>query len=295
MKTLATLLAVAALSTAAHAAEPDWAQVDDALGRAGSVTQDVHRYGFPRSDLNVTLDGVTIKPALALGGWVAFKPMGKDAMLMGDLVLTESEVNPVMAKLLAEGLQITALHNHLLRATPATFYMHVGGHGDPVKMAVALREALILTKTPRVVVAAAMSSPNSVSLDTAALDETIGANGKDTGGGVYQFSVPRTDVISDDGMVVPAALGSAHAVNFQSTGEGKAAITGDFVALSGEVVPLITALRKNDIEVTAIHNHMLSDEPRAFFIHFWANDNAQKLARGVRAALETAKADVKRP
>ena len=294
MKTLATLLAVAAISTAAHAAEPDWAQVDDALGRAGTVTQDVHRYGFPRSDLNVTLDGVTIKPALALGGWVAFKPMGKDAMLMGDLVLTESEVNPVMAKLLAEGLQITALHNHLLRATPATFYMHVGGHGDPVKMAVALREALVLTKTPRVVVATTMSSPNSVSLDTTALDETIGANGKDTSGGVYQFSVPRTDVISDDGMVVPAALGSAHAVNFQSTGEGKAAITGDFVALSGEVVPLITALRKNDIEVTAIHNHMLSDEPRAFFVHFWANDNAQKLARGIRAALETANAQIKK-
>lgn len=295
MKTLTTLLAVAVLSTAAYAAEPDWAQVDDVLGRAAAVTQDVHRYGFPRTDLNVVLDGVTIKSALALGGWVAFKPMGKDAMLMGDLVLTESEVNPVMAKLLAEGLQITALHNHLLRATPATFYMHVGGHGDPVKMAVALREALVLTKTPRIVAVATTGSANAVSLDAAALDEIIGANGKDTGGGVYQFSVPRTDLISDEGMAVPAALGSAHAVNFQSTGEGKAAITGDFVALSDEVVPLITALRKNDIEVTAIHNHMLNDEPRAFFIHFWANDNPQKLARAVRAALETAKADVKRP
>lgn len=291
MKMLAILMAIAAFTTAAHAEEPDWAQVDDALGRKAAVSQDVHRYGFPRTDLNVTLDGVTIKPALALGGWVAFKPMGKDAMLMGDLVLTESEVNPVMAKLLADGIQVTALHNHLLRATPATFYMHVGGHGDPVKMAVALREALVLTKTPGVV-PATTGAASAINLDTAALDHAIGAKGKATGG-VYQFSVPRTDVISEDHMTVPPALGSAHAVNFQPTGDGKAAITGDFIALSDEVVPLITALRKNDIEVTAIHNHMLDDEPRTFFIHFWANDDAQKLAQGIRAALQTTKVDLK--
>ncbi|WP_424631653.1 DUF1259 domain-containing protein [Bradyrhizobium sp. SYSU BS000235] len=289
---LATLAAIAAFTTVAHAEGPDWAQVDDALGRKAAVSQDVHRYGFPRTDLNVTLDGVTIKPALALGGWVAFKPMGKDAMLMGDLVLTESEINPVMAKLLADGLQITAVHNHLLRATPATFYMHVGGHGDPVKMAIALREALALSKTPGVVAPATIGQTSDLDLDTAALDNAIGAKGKATGG-VYQFSVPRTDVISEDHMTVPPALGAAHAVNFQPTGDGKAAITGDFIALSNEVVPLITALRQNDIEVTAIHNHMLDDEPRTFFIHFWANDDAQKLAQGIRAALETTKADLK--
>jgi hypothetical protein len=292
MKMLATLAAIAVFATAAQAQQPDWAQVDDALGRTAAVSQDVHRYGFPRTDLNVTLDGVTIKPALALGGWVAFKPMGKDAMLMGDLVLTESEINPVMAKLLADGLQITALHNHLLRSTPATFYMHVGGHGDPVKMALALRDALVLTKTPSVVAPATTGTTAAIGLDTAALDDAIGAKGKATGG-VYQFSVPRTDVISDDGMPLPAALGSAHAINFQPTGDGKAAITGDFIALSDEVVPLITTLRQNDIDVTAVHNHMLDDEPRAFFIHFWANDDAEKLAHGVHAALETAKADVK--
>lgn len=293
MKMLAALAAIAAFTSAAYAEEPDWAQVDDALGRTAAVSQDVHRYGFPRTDLNVTLDGVTIKPALALGGWVAFKPMGKDAMLMGDLVLTESEINPVMAKLLADGIQVTALHNHLLRATPATFYMHVGGHGDPVKMAVALREALVLTKTPRVIEQATTGATGAIGLDTTALDNAVGAKGKATGG-VYQFSVPRTDVISDDGMAVPPALGSAHAINFQPTGDGKAAITGDFIALSNEVVPLIAALRKNDIEVTAIHNHMLDEEPRTFFIHFWANDDAQKLAQGVHAALETTKADLKR-
>ena len=289
---LATLMAIAAFTTAAHAGEPDWAQVDDALGRTAAVSQDVHRYGFPRTDLNVTLDGVTIKPALALGGWVAFKPKGKEAMLMGDLVLTESEINPVMAKLLADGLQVTALHNHLLRATPATFYMHVGGHGDPVKMALALRDALVLTKTPSVVPPATTGAAGAPGLDTAALDEAIGAKGKATGG-VYQFSVPRTDTISEGGMAVPPALGSAHGVNFQPTGDGKAAITGDFIALSDEVVPLITALRTNDIEVTAIHNHMLNEEPRTYFIHFWANDDAQRLAHGIRAALQTTKVDLK--
>jgi Domain of Unknown Function (DUF1259) len=292
MKMLAMLAAVAAFTTAAHAEEPDWAQVDDALGRTATVSQDAHRYGFPRMDLKVTLDGVTIKPALALGGWVAFKPMGKDAMLMGDLVLTETEINPVMTKLLADGLQVTAVHNHLLRATPATFYMHVGGQGDPVKMAVALREALVLTKTPGVVAPATIGAANAVGLDTAALDNAVGAKGKATGG-VYQFSVPRTDVISQDGMAVPPALGSAHAINFQPTGDGKAAITGDFIALSDEVVPLITALRANDIEVTAIHNHMLNEEPRTFFIHFWANDDAERLAHGIRAALQTTKVDLK--
>lgn len=279
------LLLSATLATAVHAQEIDWAQVDDVLGRTATVTQDVHRYGFPRTDLNVTLDGVTIKPAFALGGWVAFKPMGNQAMVMGDLVLTESEVNPVMARVLADGMEVTAVHNHLLRASPATFYMHIGGHGDPVKMALIIREALASSKTPGVVVPATTGALATLDLDTAKLDEAIGIKGRAVGG-VYQFGVPRADTITDSGMTVPAALGSAHAINFQPTGNGKAAITGDFVALAKEVNPLISTLRSNGIEVTAIHNHMLMDEPRTFFIHFWANDDAVQLANGLRAALE---------
>lgn len=285
MRTLGLLLLSATLVTAAHSQEVDWKQVDDALGRTATVIQDVHRYGFPRTDLNVTLDGVTIKPAFALGSWVAFKPMGNQAMVMGDLVLTESEVNPVMARVLSDGMEVTAVHNHLLRASPATFYMHIGGHGDPVKMALTIREALMLSKTPGVVIPATTGAPAALDLDTAKLDEAIGVKGRATGG-VYQFGVPRADVISDDGMAVPAALGSAHAINFQPTGNGKAAITGDFVALAKEVNPLISTLRSNGIEVTAIHNHMLMDEPRTFFIHFWANDDAVQLASSLRAALE---------
>jgi hypothetical protein len=253
----------------------------------------VHRYGLPRSDLKVSLDGVDLKPGFALGGWIAFEPMGDKAMMMGDLVLTESEINPVMSKLLAEGLQVTALHNHLLRANPPTFYMHVAGTGDPAQMARLVRAALEESRTPFDIKppAEATAASQSVDFDMGKVESAIGHKGK-ANGGVYQFSVPRADAIKMDGMAVPGAMGTAIAINFQPTGGGKAAITGDFVALSSELNPLITALRDNGIEVTAIHNHMVGEEPRAFFIHFWANDDAVKLANGLGAALKTL--DVKR-
>jgi hypothetical protein len=272
--------------TAAHAQEIDWQKVDDALGRKSAVSGDVRRYGFPRSDLAVTLDGVTIKPALALGGWVAFKPMHGEAMVMGDLVLLESEINPVMLKMIEGGLEITAVHNHLLRASPATFYMHVGGHGDPAKMAAVIHNALSVSKTPLSMPAAA-APPPAVDLDTAQLDHIIGVKGQ-ANGGVYQFNVPRRDPVNMDGMAMtpPAPLGAAIGINFQPTGGGKAAITGDFVLTTDEVNPVIKALRSNGIDVTAVHSHMLDEQPRLFFLHFWANDDALKLARGLRAALD---------
>jgi hypothetical protein len=237
--------------TPAHAQELDWQKVDDTLGRKPAVSGDVRRYGFPRSDLTVTLDGVTIKPALALGGWVAFKPMHGEAMVMGDLVLLETEVNPVMLKMIEGGLDITAVHNHLLRASPATFYMHVGGHGDPAKMAAVIHDALAMSKTPLATPAAA-TPPPAVDLDTAQLDQLIGAKGQ-ANGGVYQFNVPRRDPIVEGGMqIAPVGpMGVAIAINFQPTGGGKAAITGDFVLTNDEVNPVIKALRANGIDVTA--------------------------------------------
>src|SRR5262249_33751144 len=269
-----------------HAQEIDWKKVDAVLGRTGAVSGDVHRYGFPRSDLQVTLDGVTIRPARALGGGAAFKPMQQHgAMVMGDLVLLETEINPVMAKLLEGGIEITAVHNHLLRANPETFYMHIGGHGDPVKMAQVIRSALTLSKTPLNPPAAAPAPPPAIDLDTAKLDQIIGAKGQ-ANGGVYQFSVPRRDPITESAAMIPSAMGSANAINFQPTGGGRAAITGDFVITGDEVNPLIKTLRANGIEVTAIHSHMLTEVPRLFFVHFWANDDAVKLAKGVEAALE---------
>lgn len=279
------------ITTSAHAQEIDWQKVDETFGRKPAMTGDVRRYGFPRSDLNVTLDGVTIKPALALGGWVAFKPMHGGAMVMGDLVLQEAEINPVMLKLIEGGLEITAVHNHLLRASPATFYMHVGGHGDPVKMATVIRGALEASKTPFASPGAATQGTAapaaSVDLDTAELDQLIGVKGQ-ANGGVYQFAVPRRDPVAEGGMqMMPAGpMGLATAINFQPTGNGKAAITGDFVLTSEEVNPVIRALRTNGIDVTAVHSHMLDEQPRLFFLHFWANDDALKLARGVRAALD---------
>ena len=277
---------VLASATAAGAQDIDWEKVDAALGRKGAASADVYRYGFPRSDLTVTLDGVTIKPALALGGWVAFKPMHGEVMVMGDLVLLETEVNPVMATLIENGIEITAVHNHLLRADPAPFYMHVGGHGDAVKMATAIRTALAESKTPLEAPPAAASAP-AVDLDVKQLDEIVGAKGRQNGG-VYQFSVPRREAISEDGMAItpPGPMGVATGINFQPTGGGKAAITGDFVLAGNEVNPVIKTLRENGIEVTALHSHMLTEEPRLFFMHFWANDDAVKLARGLRVALE---------
>jgi Domain of Unknown Function (DUF1259) len=280
-------LAAALLSSLpARAADIDWKKVDAALGKTAAVSGEVHRYGLPRSDLHVTLDGVAIKPALALGGWVAFAPMHGEAMVMGDLVLLETEITPVMTKLLDSGLDITAIHNHILRASPATFYMHVGGHGDPEKMAASIRAALSsASKTPFEAPATTAGPAPTIDLDTAKLDEAMGAKGTATGG-VYQFGIPRREPARESGMQVNTALGGANGINFQPTGGGKAAITGDFLVTGNEVNPLIRALRSGDIEVTAIHSHMLDEEPRMFFIHFWANDDALKLARNVRAALD---------
>jgi biotin operon repressor len=273
------------LATAAGAAETNWSRVDLVFARAAAVSGTVHRYGFPRLDLKVSLDGVQLKPGFALGGWIAFEPMGDKTMMMGDLVLTEAEINPVMTKLLAEGLQVTAVHNHLLRASPPTFYMHVSGFGDAEQLAESTRAALAQSQTPLALGAAPPSSNADLGFDTIEIDKAIGSKGRNNGG-VYQFGVPRSDSIKQDGMAIPPAMGSAIAINFQPTGDGKAAITGDFVALADEVNPLIKSLRDDGIEVTAIHNHMLNDEPRAFFVHFWANDDALKLARGLRAGLE---------
>ena len=273
-----------AFAAQAHAAEIDWTKVDAALGKTASVQGDVHRYGIPRTDLQVTLDGVVIKPALALGGWLGFEPTQDGAVVMGDLVLTETEVNPVMEKLLATGIEVTALHNHLLRASPATFYMHVHGHGDPVSMATAIHDALMDSKTPFSAAIAPPSSNAPIGIDTDKLDAAIGVKGK-VNGGVYQFSVPREGEITENGMPIPPAMGTAIAINFQPTGDGKAAITGDFVVVAHEVDALIRTLHDNSIEVTAIHSHMLDEQPRLFFVHFWANDDAVKLAKGLQAAL----------
>ena len=272
-----------ALSHAASAAT-DWQAVDRALGRPGAVQAgDVHRYSFPRSDLVVSLDGVRIKPALALGSWLAFRDMGGRSEVMGDLVLTQQEVNPVLSRLLEGGLTITALHNHLIRSTPGTMYMHVQGTGDAVRLATALRQALAASRTPTG--AQAPATAEAISLDVKKVEAALRAQGKVVGG-TYQFSFPRAEQISEDAMPLPASLGLATAINFQSIGKGRAVATGDFVLIGSEVTPVLTELRRHGIEVTALHNHLVGEEPRLFFLHFWGNGQAAAMAHGLRAALD---------
>jgi hypothetical protein len=286
MNRIATLMAsvAIALSTGTQARIVDWAQVDQALGRKGSDQPGgVHKYGLPRSDLNVSVDGVAIKPALGLSSWLAFLPTRDGAMLMGDLVLTDTEINPVMQQLIDGGVEITALHNHLLRASVPVFYMHVGAHGDPLQLADTLHAALALSKTPWSLSSAPQATP--LELDTATIEKTLGRKGA-ANGGVYQFSILRAETISSGGMVVPPSMGTAIAINFQPTGGGRAAVTGDFVLIGSEVKTVLRTLRQHGIEVTALHSHMLDDSPHLFFMHFWANDDAVTLAQGLRAALD---------
>jgi hypothetical protein len=275
---------------------PDWSVVENVLGRKGAPSPGgVARFSFPRSDLNVVVHGVTLKPALALGSWVAFKRIADHAMVMGDLVLLDGEVTTVMASLQQNGVDQTALHNHLLGESPRVMYMHIHAIGNAERIAKAVRTALEFTNTPLGPPAPASPAPTPtatvpptpivIPFDSATVAKTLGVTGK-MNGGVYQVSVPRPERICDEGQEIPAAMGVATAINFQPTAGGKAAITGDFVLLGKEVNPVLWTLGENGIEVTAIHSHMTDEQPRLYFMHYWAVDDAAKLARGLRAALD---------
>ena len=245
------------------------------------------KYSFPRTDLDVTLDGVKIRPALALGSWVAFKRTGRaKAMVMGDLVLTEEEVAGVISALQQRDVQQTAVHNHLLRELPRIVYVHIAAQNDASTIAKAIRAALDLTKTPPPPSASSSASP--FDLDTAMIRRTLGNPGK-LNGGVYQVSIPRPQKIRMNGEIVPPSMGVSTAINFQPTGDGRAAITGDFVMESSEVNHIIPILRANQIAITALHSHMLGEMPRLYFMHFWANDEAGKLAVALRRAIDQMK------
>jgi hypothetical protein len=274
-------------TTAQQADAADWKAVEQALGKAGSMQPgNVYKVSFPRSDLKVSVGGVELKPALALGSWVAFKKSGEMTVVMGDLVLPEDEVTPVLTKLQEGGVETTALHNHVLHESPRVMYMHIHAMADGVKIAKAIHDALAMSKTP-LAAPAATTANQDIGIDTKQIDQVMGQTGT-LNGVVYQYSIARAEDILDssmNGFVIPPAMGVAQTINFQSTGGGKAAITGDFVLIASEVNPVIKALRDNGIEVTALHSHMLTENPRLFFMHFWANDDPLKLARGLREAL----------
>ena len=285
MRTAVLLFLISGAISAAAQQNSNWKPVEDAMGRSGAVMGEVLRFGMPRKDLHVMVQGTAIKPGLALGSWAAFKKMGNDAMVMGDLVLTDDEIEPVMRKLQEGGIEITAVHNHLLWEQPRVLYMHIGGRGDAVKLATAIHAALALSKTPGPDASPASATSELAGLDQKVVEGIMGRSGK-VNGGILAFGVPRGETITDEAMVVPPSMGVATAINFQPTGDGKAAITGDFVLLGKEVNPVMKALREHGINVTAVHSHMLTEEPRLFFMHFWANDDAAKLAKGLRAALD---------
>jgi len=280
------IFTAATIGTAQTAPDPKWKPIEEAMGRPGQMQPgDVMRFGMPRKDLHVTLAGVSIKAGLALGSWAAFTLTDHGAMVMGDLVLTEDEVSPVMRKLQEGGIEIAALHNHLIGESPHVMYMHIASRGDAVKMAHAIHEALALSKTPGPDTSAAPAPSEPLGIDQKTVEEALGRSGK-VNGGILQFGVPRAETITENAMTIPPSMGIGTAINFQPTGAGKAAITGDFVLLGKEANPVMKALRESGIEVTAVHSHMLMEEPRLFFMHFWANEDAVKLAKGLKAALD---------
>lgn len=286
---LVLLVALASVAACAQQSKSDqsdaaWKSVESALGRTGKMQPDgTFKFSMPRKDMNVTVAGTQVTAGLALGSWVAFKGTAANTMVMGDLVLAESELEPVMLKLEQGGIEISAIHNHLLNESPRVMYMHVIGHGEATKLAQTLHDALAVTKTPPA--DSSTPPPQKLDLETAQIDQALGRKGKDNGG-IYQFSVPRAEPIRENGMVIPPSMGVATGINFQPTGGGKVAISGDFVLLASEVNPVIRVLRENGIEVTALHSHMLTESPRLFFMHFWANADAIKLAKALHEALQ---------
>jgi biotin operon repressor len=264
--------------------------IDQALGLTGQMQGDVYRVGMPRTDLQVTVHGIAIKPGLALGSWAAFRrTTGGKAVVHGDLVLTEPEINPVISKLQEGGLQITALHNHLLEETPRLMYVHYWGEGDEATLAKNLRTALAASKTPFTAApapapAAGAAQPDP-GFDADAIQKAIGKTGT-VRGGVLALSVPRPEKISMMGVELPPSMGMATAMNFQAAGGGKVAATGDFVMIDSEVNPVAKALRAHGIAITSLHNHMLHGTPVLYFMHFWAEDTAANVGAGLKAAVD---------
>jgi uncharacterized protein DUF1259 len=264
----------------------DTAAIDRAIGKTGqAMAGDVYRVPFPRSDLSVTVGSVKIKPGFALGGWAAFKAAGSDAVAHGDLVLTDSEINPVISTLQQHNFEITALHNHLINESPSVMYLHFWGRGQAATLAASLKDALSKTKTPMAAAPAPTATAGAADdLPADAIQQAIGLKGT-VNNGVLGLSQPRPETIQMMGVTLPPSMGMATAINFQSAGGGKVVATGDFVMIADEVNKVARALRQNDIAITALHNHMLHGTPELYFMHFWGEGDAAKVATGLKAAL----------
>ena len=273
MRTIAVLLALVFVANV-YASD-----VDDVFGQKAKVSGDVQRYGWPRSDLHVTIHGVAVKPALALGSWAGF--MGN--MVMGDLVLKTTELDRVARELEGGGFEICAMHNHLSGETPRVVYLHYAGHGDPVTLAKTLKAALATTSTPMSSGGQPTPAVHSKLFDE--VSEVLAPHKGTVNGPILAFAVPRAEEITEGGMTLPPAMGVATSVNFQTVGSDRVATTGDFVLIADEVNPVIRELQAKGIEVTALHSHMLRETPRLFFMHFWGVGAPRTIAEGIRNAL----------
>jgi Domain of Unknown Function (DUF1259) len=277
------VLCVLLLPTLARAQGITTGPIDEVLGRSGQKTGDVYKVSFPRSDLHVSVHGLAIKPGLALGSWAAFLGTDDNAMVMGDLVLLEGELNPVIAKLRSAGFDVSAVHNHLMEESPRVLYAHYMGHGPATQLATSLRAALAISKTP-------LEKPAAAAEEAAppawvkAVEDAVGRKGTFKGG-VLSYGVARSDAITVDGMTIPPAAGVAEAINFQAADSGNVATTGDFVLTAEEVNPVISELQGHQISVTALHSHMLTEQPRLFFMHFWSVGSPEAVGGGIKAAL----------
>jgi hypothetical protein len=285
MRSLVFLTLIVIVPIAVSAQTLDKAKIDQALGRPGQAIGEVYKVGFPRTDLHVSVHGLAIKPGFALGSWTAFTGTDDNAMVMGDLVLLGDELNPVMEKLRAAGFEISAVHNHLIDETPHVMYMHYMAHGAASQLATSLRAALAVSKTPLDKPAAAAAEETTPPAWVKPVEDSVGRKGTFKSG-VLSYGVPRGDTITFGGTIIASAAGVAEAINFQTADSGNVATTGDFVLLAEEVNPVISELQAHHILVTALHNHMLAEQPRLFFMHFWGVGSPESVGAGIAAALK---------
>lgn len=276
------------------AQQNDWSSVEKIFGKKGTVQDNVFKISYPRSDLKIKIGDFAVVPGFALGSWIGFINMSKrmnmqdheadmsnKAMMMGDLVLLDTEVPGVLKKLVEVDLKVTAIHNHLINESPNVKYVHFSGTGDRIKLAEAIKSVLAVTGTPLT----PPQPPAQTNIDWSKVEAVLGTTGKHNGM-LLQYSFPRKEKLKESGMIMPPYIGMATAINFQRDGD-KAAITGDFVLLADEINPAIKILIDNGITPTALHNHMIHDEPRLFMMHFWAIDDPEKLAKALQQVLTT--------
>lgn len=263
--------------------------IERAMGVAGQLQGDVYKISLPRTDLSVSIDQVKLKARFAFGGWIAFKPNGDAAIAHGDLVLTEDEVGPVLRKLEQGGITLTALHNHLIRESPKVMYLHFWGEGDAEQVAMKLRHALSVTKTPFGQPDMAQNiqsqSPPGEELPVERIQGVLAQKGT-VKHGVLSVSVPHPQTITMRDVDLPSSMGMATAINVQAGAAGKVAATGDFVLSAKDVSAVASALTRHDIQVTALHNHLVHSSPDMYFMHFWAHDSPDRVAQGLKAGLD---------